>query len=404
MIGKERIISLDLLRGVAIAGILIMNIQSFSMPSVAYINPTAYGDFEGLNRWTWIFSHLLANGKFMSIFSMLFGAGVLLFTGSAESKGLNSAVLHYRRMLWLLLFGLMHAYLFWMGDILVCYSLCGMLCFLYRNKRPAFLIRCALAFFLVPMIIDVFLNWSMPYWPEETVRTTIESWVPGAENIQHQLAVYRGGWRAQMELRIPAAIFMQTGVFFMGTFWQVMALMLLGMALHKWNIITGGRSREFYLHMTLIGLGTGYLLSLTGVLINFQAAWTMEYSMFLGSQFNYLGSPAVALGYTGLVLLVSNSGRLKRFIRGFSALGRTAFSNYIFQTLICTTIFYGHGMGLFGSVERKYLLLIVVGVWIIQLLLTTLWLRRFRQGPLEWFWRSLTYRRQFRLLNIPDNN
>jgi len=104
MIPKERIVSLDLLRGVALAGILIMNIQSFSMPTAAYLNPTVYGDLEGLNRWAWIISHIVASGKFMSIFSMLFGAGVLIFINNATKKGKNSAVLHFRRMAWLLLF------------------------------------------------------------------------------------------------------------------------------------------------------------------------------------------------------------------------------------------------------------------------------------------------------------
>jgi uncharacterized protein len=122
-VSANRIISLDILRGVAVLGILIMNIQSFSMPSAAYINPTAYGDLTGLNKWIWILSHLLASEKFMSIFSMLFGAGVVLFTGNAESRGSNSAALHYRRMGWLLLFGFIHAYLLWYGDILVSYSI-----------------------------------------------------------------------------------------------------------------------------------------------------------------------------------------------------------------------------------------------------------------------------------------
>ncbi|MCP4311226.1 MAG: DUF418 domain-containing protein [Bacteroidetes bacterium] len=397
MISKERIVSLDLLRGVAIAGILIMNIQSFSMPSAAYINPTAYGNLEGLNRWAWIVSHILARGKFMNIFSMLFGAGVLLFTQSAERKGLNCTVLHYRRMGWLLIFGLMHGYLLWMGDILVSYSLCGMLLFLFRNKRPALLIRFALAFFLVPIVVDGLLAWSMPFWPREAVLSTLESWRPVAETVQHHLDVYRGGWLEQMEVRIPATIFMQTGLFFMGSFWQVMALMLLGMALHKWNIFTSGRPRAYYIRMAFIGLSSGYLLSGAGVWINFLKGWTMEYSMFLGGQFNYVGSVSVALGYTGLIMLISDSGRMKRFINGFSAVGRTAFSNYILQTLVCTTIFYGHGWGLFGSVERKYLLLMVLGLWIVQLLLSTLWLRRFRLGPLEWLWRSLTYKKFSRL-------
>jgi uncharacterized protein len=388
---SERIISLDLLRGVAVLGILIMNIQSFSMPSAAYINPTAYGDLSGLNKWVWIISHLMASGKFMGLFSILFGAGVLLFTSRADLKGLNSAVLHYRRMAWLLIFGLMHAYLLWMGDILVSYSLCGMLVFLFRKKRPQVLLRIAFVFFVVPLLLDSLFAFSMSYWPEESVRSTMESWSPGIEIIQHQLEIYRSAWLTQMELRIPQAIFMQTGLFFMGTFWRVMALMLLGMALFKWEVLSCGRSFRFYTKMAVIGLIVGYLLSGTGVFLNFTYQWTMEFSLFLGAQFNYVGSVAVALGYIGVVMLISKSTSYTVLNEAFSAVGRMAFTNYILMTLIGTLIFYGHGLGLYGSVERKFQIVLVLAIWILILIISPLWLRHFRFGPLERLWRALTY-------------
>jgi len=387
----DRIISIDLLRGLAVLGILIMNIQHFSMPTAAYINPSAYGDLTGLNKWVWIMSHILASGKFMSIFSMLFGAGILLFTQRAELKGLNSAALHYRRMGWLLLFGLMHAYLLWSGDILVSYSLCGMLVFLFRNKRPTTIIRIAFAFFLVPMLLDCLFAWSIPYWPEETLQFTMGSWAPGVEELQHHLDVYRSGWMEQMELRVPGAIFMQTSYFMMRPFWRVIALMLLGMGLFKWEVLSCGRSSRFYLKMALIGLVTGYVLSGAGVYLNFKDQWTMEFSMFIGAQFNYVGSLGVALGYTALVMLFSKSAGYAGLKRRFSAVGRMAFSNYILMTIICTFLFYGHGFGLYGSVERKFQVLIVLAIWILILYISPLWLRRYRFGPLERLWRALTY-------------
>ncbi len=123
---KERIVSIDVLRGFALLGILPMNIQYFSMISAAYDNPTAYGDLHGANYWIWLFCHVLADQKFMTIFSMLFGAGILLMTSRIEATGKPSASLHYRRMGWLILFGLAHAYLLWSGDILVAYGMCGL--------------------------------------------------------------------------------------------------------------------------------------------------------------------------------------------------------------------------------------------------------------------------------------
>ena len=137
---RERIASLDVLRGVALLGILPMNIQAFSMISAAYINPTVYGDFHGANYWVWFLCHLLADEKFMTIFSMLFGAGIFLMTSHIEAAGRKSAVLHYRRMGWLILFGLLHAYLLWYGDILVNYGLRGLLAYGYRKATPRKLI------------------------------------------------------------------------------------------------------------------------------------------------------------------------------------------------------------------------------------------------------------------------
>jgi len=375
-----------------------MNIQSFSMPTAAYLNPTAYGDLGDLNRWVWILSHIMASGKFMSIFSMLFGAGVLIFINNATARGKNSAALHFRRMAWLLLFGLLHAYLLWSGDILVCYALCGMVIWFFRNMKESRLLRVGLVFFLVPMALGTMWALTMPYWPAEALASMKETWSPDYESILLELDTMQGGWLEQMKSRVPHAIEMQTTVFFVETAWRAISMMLLGMFLLRREILTAGRSREFYIRMTIIGLGVGYLLSAAGVWMNFHRGWTLEYSMFLGGQFNYLGSVAVALGYIGLVMLIVKSGRFLNLVSAVSGVGRTAFTNYIFQSLVCTLIFYGHGLGLFGSMERKYQLLVVLCIWIIQLILSSLWLRRFRQGPLEWLWRRLTYRQRFSLI------
>ncbi len=393
MNNTDRIISIDVLRGVAVLGILIMNIQSFSMPAAAYINPAAYGNLEGLNKWVWILSHILASEKFMSIFSLLFGAGILIFTDNARAKGKNHALLHYRRMGWLLLFGLLHGYLLWYGDILVTYSLCGMLLLLFRQLSPRKLFLIGFGFYLVPLILDTFFASTMAYWPEEALESTIQSWMPDQKHLQHILEGYRGRWVDQMGVRVPATLFLETRWFMMQTFWRVMSMMLLGMSLYKWNILSAGQSTGYYIRMTLTGLGMGYFLSGLGVFLNFQNQWSMEFSMFLGTHFNYVGSVAVALGYTGLVMLICKSAGGSVLKRVFASVGRMAFSNYILQTILCTFIFYGHGLGLFGQVERSQQILLVVVIWIILMVISPIWLKRFRFGPLEWLWRSLFYMR-----------
>ncbi len=393
MQASQRIQSLDLLRGVAVLGILVMNIQSFSMPMVAYINPAAYGDLNGLNLWVWILSHILASQKFMSIFSMLFGAGVWIFIRNATARGLNGAALHYRRMLWLMVFGLLHGFLLWYGDILFTYALCGMLLYLFRNLSARKLIWIGSIFILVPLIVNSLMVLSMPYWPEEALGATMESWNMDPARLQQYLEAYRGNWMEQMKVRIPAALFMQTQWFFMQAFWRVLSMMLLGMALFKLEILSAGRSRRWYVNLVLAGLIPGILLSTAGVVLNFRKQWSMEYSMFLGTQFNYVGSVGTALGYVGLVMLISKSSTLKGIRQVISGVGRMAFSNYILMTLLATTLFYGHGLGLFGKVERTFQALLVAGIWILILVFSTLWLRRLRMGPLEALWRRLTYGR-----------
>ena len=195
----------------------------------------------------------------------------------------------------------------------------------------------------------------------------------------------------QMEQRVPGYLFMQTGLFFMQTFWRATAMMLLGLALFKWQVLSAGRSAGWYLRLTLGGLMMGMLLSTTGVVLNFRMQWSMDYSMFLGKQFNYVGSVLTALGYVGLVMLVVKSSSFLKIKNTFAAVGRMAFSNYILMTLICTFLFYGHGLGLFGHVDRKFQALMVLGIWLVILIISPLWLRSFRYGPLEWLWRRLTY-------------
>ncbi len=388
---SERIISIDVLRGFAVLGILIMNIQSFSMISAAYINPAAYGDLTGINKWVWILSHLLASEKFMSIFSMLFGAGIIIFSTRAVEKGRKAGPLHYRRNMWLLLFGLAHAYLIWYGDILTQYALCAFLAYLFRKLRPVKLVIIGSVFFLVPFVLYLFMGFSIQYWPPEAYDQNMQSWYPAMESIRNELASMRGNWLEQMEQRIPGAIFMQTFFFAIYSFWRVMAMMLLGMALYKWGVLSAERSKAFYTRMILIGLLVGWSIVSIGIWKNFEAGWKMDYSMFTGSLFNYMGSLAVALGYIGLVMLVCKSKFLEYAKRVLSAVGKMAFTNYILMSILATLIFYGHGLGLYGHVERGGQALFVIGIWVVILIISPIWLKYYRYGPLEWLWRTLTY-------------
>jgi uncharacterized protein len=387
----ERIVSLDVLRGFALLGILIMNVQSFAMPEAAYFNPAAWGDLTGANRWVWIIGHVVADQKFMAIFSMLFGAGIVLFAERLESRGVRAAPLHYRRTFWLLVIGLLHAYLVWSGDILVTYAFCSALVFVVRRRSARALLAAGLTLLAAGSAISVLSGLSLPYWPADEVESLMRDWHPTAAQVQPEVDAYRGSWGEQMAARVPGALGLQTVAFVFVLGWRAAGMMLIGMALYRWGVLSAQRSLRVYRILGLVGFGVGLPLIIAGLRRNFAEGWSLEYSMFLGSQFNYWGSVFVALGWMALVVGITRAGVLTRVQKRLAAVGRMALTNYLLQSVLATLVFYGHGLGLFGSVSRLGQLAVVLAIWALQLIASPLWLARFRFGPVEWAWRSLTY-------------
>ena len=387
----KRIISLDILRGFALLGILIMNIISYSMPGAHYMNPMAEGWLTGVDKWAFVCSQLLANQKFMSLFSILFGAGIILMSSRMEKRGGNPARRHYIRNFWLLLFGLFHAYLIWSGDILVPYALCSVWVFWFREKSPKTLFIWAGVFLAVSMSINLFAGFTMPYWPAKEIAETCASWLPSAEIIAVETAAFQGSWLEQMPVRAEGALAMETVIFLLGPGWQITGLMLLGMALFKTKVLTAERSISFYRKMVVIGFGLGLIFGIIGLVQNYAHDWTCEYSFFIGSQFNFLGSIPMALGYIGLLMLFCKSRYVEVLHEWLAPVGRTAMTNYLMQSIIATFIFYGHGLSLFGTIGRAEQWLFIIGIWAFQIIASRWWLKQFRFGPFEWAWRSLTY-------------
>jgi uncharacterized protein len=391
VVGSDRIQSLDILRGFAILGILIMNIQSFSMPGAAYLNPMAYGDMEGLNKWVWMLSHVFADQKFMSIFSILYGAGIVLVTQNAEKKFGKSAGLHYRRTFWLLVIGLIHAHLIWYGDILVTYALCALFVYLFRKMKPTGLLILGVIMISVHSVIYLFFGFSLEFWPEESLIETRESWAPPLEQLSAEIEAVLGTLSEQIAHNSAQALFLETFVFLTTFVWRAGGLMLVGMAFYKMGILSAQKSKSFYTRGWLISWGVGLPIVVYGMLQNFSADFSMEFSMFTGAQFNYWGSLFIAFGYICIVMLLSKSSLLKGFKARLAAVGQMALSNYISQSVIAVLIFHGVGLGLFGEVERTGQILITFGIWLLQFIWSKPWLSSFQFGPLEWVWRSLTY-------------
>jgi len=369
-----------------------MNIQSFSMPGSAYSNPMAFGDLNGINEWVWILSHVFADMKFMNIFSILFGAGIILVTSKSEMKTGKSAGLHYKRTIWLLIIGLVHAHLIWYGDILVTYALCGLILFPLRKIKPSIQLLLGLIIFSIHSIMYVFFGATLDEWPTDSLNEMAQVWAPTLETINFEIGMITGTLSQQVQYNSSVATYLETNFFLSQYgFWRVSGLMLIGMSLYKLGFFTANKSNAYYYKTIFILFPIGFILIITGMIKNFNEDWNWEYSRFLGSQFNYWGSLLLCIAYISILMIFSNSNILKHLKNRFAAVGRMALTNYILQSLICTILFFGFGFGLFGQIDRWLQIVIVIFIWTLQLIWSKPWLEKFRFGPLEWMWRSFTY-------------
>lgn len=407
---NERIAAIDVLRGCALLGILVVNIGGFALPEIMGYDPRVGDGFTGANYAVWLVSHVVFEQKMMSIFSMLFGAGLVLMTDRADSRGASLLGIYYRRTAWLLVFGLIHSYFLWEGDILVPYGLCALLLYPCRRFSPWALIVLGMFVFLLAVPISsgvgMLTDWlrnnpeALGTSPEksaarEQLLELLEEFYPpmdrAPEAIAKEIALYQDGYWKLFRHRAELNIWEQTVGFFLWAGPRAGGLMLLGMALMKLGWFSGARSARFYASLAVIGYGLGLPVVIYGVNQLIAHEFDIVYEYTLGSQFNYVGSLFVALGHVGLILLVCKMGWMPWLRARLANVGRMALSNYFLQTLICTTLFFGWGFGLFGLLDRLALAGVVVLVWSFQLAVSSVWLRYFRFGPMEWLWRSLTY-------------
>jgi uncharacterized protein len=405
----ERIAAIDVLRGAAVLGILMVNIWSFALPSGVLTDPSLAGGFGGENFLAWAVSHLFFEQKMMSIFSMLFGAGLIVMSERAAARGRSLAGVYYRRIFWLLVLGLVHAYGLWEGDILVTYAICGACLFPCRRLAPGTLIVLGLAVFFaaipVTLIMGLLLGWARLVAAEppeegphselrEQLHEFYEQMVSETrpEEIDKEITLMsQGSYSEICKERAASTVWEQTVGFLAWSGPRAGGLMLLGMALLKLGVLTGVRSRRYYAGMVLFGLGVGLPLVVWGMHLQMLHQFDLVYNLVFGGHFNYVGSLLVALGYIGLVMLICQAGRLRWVSARLAAVGRMALTNYLSETILCTIFFYGYGFGFFGRLERMALLGVVACVWLYVLVTSTIWLYYFRFGPMEWLWRSLTY-------------
>jgi len=395
-----RIATLDILRGVAVMGILAMNAVAFAMPAPAYYNPAAYGGTDGIDLVAWTISFVFVDGKMRGLFSLLFGASLLLVTDAAEAQGRSPAATHYARVLWLGIFGALHYYLIWWGDILLHYALVALVAYFFRRASLQGLIVAA----GLMLLYDVFIAVELSYVGIELSRAaaapgsdpgTVELWrtmisevaaLPPAE-LAADLALHRGGFLPLAEHRLAEEAWLPFEALAVIAP-ETLGLMLLGMAGLRSGFLTGAWAATTYRRIAFWCLFTGAL----GFAAN--AAFQIGARFDPTSVFVSMGGGTVlfrilmVVGYAALIILLARHGGA--LVDRIAAAGRMAFSNYLGTSLIMTFIFYGWGLGLYGTLGRAALWPLILAICVLMLFWSKAWLGRYRYGPLEWLWRSLS--------------
>ncbi|HGW3974600.1 TPA: DUF418 domain-containing protein YeiB [Klebsiella pneumoniae] len=373
----ERNVTLDFVRGVAILGILLLNISAFGLPKAAYLNPAWSGSASLSDAWTWALLDLLAQVKFLTLFALLFGAGLQLLLPRGK-RWIQS------RLTLLALLGFIHGLFFWDGDILLAYALVGLVS--WRMVREAHhvksLFNTGVVLYLTGIAVLVLLGMI-------SGTAANRSWVPDAANLQYeQYWKLHGGMeavsnRADMLSDNLLALGAQYG-------WQLAGMMLMGAALMRSGWLKGQFSLRHYRRTGVLLVAAGMAVNLPAIFAQWYLAWDYRWCAFLLQAPRELSAPLQAIGYAALAWGYWPQLCRFRLVGAIACVGRMALTNYLLQTLICTTLFYH--LGLFMRFDRLQLLAFVPPIWAVNLLVSSLWLRRFRQGPVEWLWRQLTLR------------
>ena len=373
----ERNVTLDFVRGVAILGILLLNISAFGLPKAAYLNPAWSGSASLSDAWTWALLDLLAQVKFLTLFALLFGAGLQLLLPRGK-RWIQS------RLTLLALLGFIHGLFFWDGDILLAYALVGLVS--WRMVREAHhvksLFNTGVVLYLTGIAVLVLLGMI-------SGTAANRSWAPDAANLQYeQYWKLHGGMeavsnRADMLSDNLLALGAQYG-------WQLAGMMLMGAALMRSGWLKGQFSLRHYRRTGALLVAAGMAVNLPAIFAQWYLAWDYRWCAFLLQAPRELSAPLQAIGYAALAWGYWPQLCRFRLVGAIACVGRMALTNYLLQTLICTTLFYH--LGLFMRFDRLQLLAFVPPLWAVNLLVSSLWLRRFRQGPVEWLWRQLTLR------------
>jgi len=388
---KERISELDIVRGVALFGILMVNMSFFKYPVFFDRYPTSFP--PGSDQFfAWIIQ-IFFTGKFYAIFSFLFGLGFYIFMERAEAKGLKLVPLYKRRLLALLAFGFVHLFLVWSGDILFTYAIVGFLLLRFRSKSMESIRNWIITLFVVSLILNFLfglINGFGEVYAGDKYAYIMKDMIYGA------IFVYLEGSMTEL---IGFRLVNEVPYVFIGLIaWipAVLAFFLCGLYVGKSGIVKNIPGNLSLLRKICnYGLPVGFMFMFVYVLIESGAlpVGILFRPALLGAT-NYAASIFIFPAYVALIVLAAQTNICKKILSPVAAAGRMALTNYLAQTLICVTLFYGFGFGLFGSVSATQGVFIVVAIYLLQVAWSNLWFRKFRYGPMEWFWRMLTYKKR----------
>ncbi len=413
----ERQISIDALRGYALLCLLPILSQNMAMISTAALNPSVGQPLTDLDGVIWILSHTIFSQTGMNLLALVFGACILLMAARFDSKpveasalpvayanflhrthlsnffGRSATALHYRRMLWLLLAGLILYLILGKGAVLIVFAVCGIAIFHAQDLSIRNLFQFGAANLVIGAVlllgVSAFIGNLLPQSYEQVVATY---WLPSADAIARETSAMRGGWAQQIVWRISNLDFALITLGFWVSFFRYLGLMLLGIALLRMRVISGEYPMRRCVLSILFVILVGVPLVLFGIVQNVSHNWELAYRIGLGAQFDYWGSLIISFGHMSLVLLICKWASFGRLKRALAAVGHMALTNGVIATFILSLVYYGQGFGLFGSAARLIVLEVAMALAIGLLVFSRFWLSYFRFGPFEWLWRTFSYR------------
>lgn len=378
----ERIVTLDVLRGLALLGILLMNLEAFSGPlELSFTGIDQH--WQGIDRWADAFVYVFIQGKFFTLFSLLFGVGFAVMAQRAAAAGRGFTRLHLRRSCGLLVIGLLHALLLWSGDILLSYALLSFLLLALHKAPRNWLPALGVASYLVPLVLMLLLGALMQFVAGDAAPAMAAD---AAASIERQRVAYgQGDYGQALVQRLRDTGVALSALLLVGP--QVLALFLIG----SWFARSGAIARPgdhvrlwAGLRWLALPLGLAIMLASVGYL-PYIAPGRFDLAVGITYALNSVAGLLMCLGYLGWGL------RLADRLRWLAPVGRMALSNYLLQSLVCTLVFYGYGLGWYEQMGRAWQLVFAVALFALQVLLSRLWLHHFSFGPVEWLWRMATY-------------